>query len=76
MLVLFVVVDSKLLAQVGLEKDQQGSTSTVRNKYDSILFSVRCLVLLAYWEGIDFLGLSISCGTPQAIGILSHHPPQ
>ena len=30
--VLFVVVESKLLAQEGLEKGQWGSTSTVKNK--------------------------------------------
>ena len=32
MLVLFDVVERKLLAQEGLEKAQRGSTSTVRNK--------------------------------------------
>ena len=24
---------------------------------------------LSYWEGLDFYGFSICCGTPQAIGI-------
>ena len=32
MLVLFAVVESKLLTQVGLEKSQRGSTSTIWNK--------------------------------------------
>ena len=30
--------------------------------------SVRCFISLAYWEGIDFCGFSVYCGTPQAIG--------
>ena len=25
-------------------------------------------ISLAYWEGIDFCGFSVYCGTPQAIG--------
>ena len=59
MLVLFVVVESKLLAQEGLENAQPS-----RIRYDLRSLSVRCLVSLAYWEGIDFLCLDVCCGTP------------
>ena len=36
-------------------------------------FSVRFCISLAYWEGIDFYGFSICCGTPQAIGSFLHN---
>ena len=68
MLSLFTVVESKLLKQAGLEKAQRGSTSTIQNKVCFEIFSVRCFIYLAYWEGIDFCGFSACCGTPQAIG--------
>ena len=69
MLSLFTVVESELLMQAGLEKAQRGSTATVQNKVCSRSFSVRCCISLAYWEGIDFCGVSVYCVTPQAIRI-------
>ena len=54
MISLFTIVESKLLNQEGLEKDQQGSTSPFRIRYDLRSFSVRCFISLSYWEGIDF----------------------
>ena len=37
MLVLFTVVESELLKQVGLEKSHRGSTSTVQNKVQPMI---------------------------------------
>ena len=53
MLVLFGVVERKLLAQAGLEKAQRDLLQPSRIRYDSRSLSVKCLVSLAYWEGID-----------------------
>ena len=64
MLVLFAVVESKLLAQVGLEKVNGDLLQPSQIMYDSRSLSVICLVSLAYWEGIDFLCLTICFGTP------------
>ena len=71
MLVLFVVVERKLLAQVGLEKLNGDLLQPSGIRYDSMSLSVRYLVSLAYWERIDFLCLDVCCGTPQAIGSFS-----
>ena len=68
---LFLFVDcweSKLLTQVGLEKLNGDLYQPSRKRYVSRYFSVRCFISLAYWEGIDFCGYSVCCGTPQAIG--------
>ena len=42
-------------------------------RYVSRSFSVRCCISLAYWEGIDFYGYLVCCGTPQAIGSFLHN---
>ena len=64
MLVLFSIVESKLLVQAGLEKAQRDLLQPPRIRYDSRSFSVRCFISLAYWEGIDFCSFFVCCGTP------------
>ena len=71
MLVLFVVVESKLLAQEGLKKLSGDLLQPSEIRYDSGSLSVIYLFSLAYWEAIDFLCLAVYCGTPQAIGSFS-----
>ena len=71
MLVLFAVVERKLLAHAGLEKAQWDLLQLSGIRYDLSSLSVRCFVSLAYWEGIVFSCLAVCCGTPQAIGSFS-----
>ena len=59
MLVLFAIVERKLLAQVGLEKSQRDLLQPSEIRYELRSLSVICLVSLAYWERIDFSCLSI-----------------
>ena len=69
MLILFVYCwESKLLTQAGLEKLNRDLHQPSGIRYVSRSFSARCFISLAYWEGIDFYGFSVCCGTPQAIG--------
>ena len=69
MLVLFADCwESKLITQVGLENLNGDLHQPYGIRYVLRSFSVRCFISLAYWEGIDFIGYSICCGTPQAIG--------
>ena len=71
MLVLFSVVERRLLAQAGLKNVNVDLLQSSGIRYDSRSLIVRCLVSLAYWEGIDFSCLVVYCGTPQAIGSFS-----
>ena len=71
MLVLFTIVQSLLLKQVGLEKAQRGSTSTVWNKVRTMIPQCYIFGFSCIWERIDFYGLSVCCGTPQSIGSFS-----
>ena len=54
MLVLFAVVEKKLLTQARLEKSQRGSIQPSRIRYDSRSFSVRCFISLAYGKGLIY----------------------
>ena len=68
MLALFTIVESENRDWKKLNGDLLQPSGI---RYDLRSLSVRCLVSLAYWEGIDFLGLAVCCGTPQAIGSFS-----
>ena len=57
-----------MLIQARVEKLNGDLHQPSRIRYVSRSFSVRCFICLAYWEGIDFCGYSVCCGTPQAIG--------
>ena len=69
MLVLFAVIERKLLVQVqaGLEKLKADLLQLSGIRYDLRSLSVSYLVSLAYWERIDFLCLVACFCTPQAI---------
>ena len=67
MIVLFTECwESKLLIKVRVEKLNGDLHQPSGIRYVSRSFSVRCFISLAYWEGIDFCGYSVCCGTPQA----------
>ena len=69
MLVLFAECwDSKSLIQVRVEKVNKDLHQPSRIRYESRYFSVRCLVSLAYREGLISRG-NLSIMVPQAIGI-------
>ena len=72
MLVLFSIVESKLLVQAGLEKAQRDLLQPPRIRYDSRSFSVRCLVSLAYRKGLIY-AVTLSVVVPQAIGSFLHN---
>ena len=74
MLVLFIECwGSNLSIQVGVGKLNGDLHQPSGIRYVSISFSVIFFISLAYWEGIDFCGYSVCCGTPQAIGSFLHN---
>ena len=73
MLVLFAeCCESKLLIQARVEKLNEDLHQSSRIRYESISFSVGCLVSLAYREGL-ISGFNLSVVVPQAIGISLHN---
>ena len=58
-----------MLIQARMEKLNGDLPQPSEIRYVLRSFSVTCFISLAYWEGIDFCGYSVCCGTPQAIGI-------
>ena len=68
MLVLFVVVENELGIQAWLEKLNGDLHQPSGIRYESRSFSVRCLVSIAYREGL-ISGVNMSVVVPQVIGI-------